>query len=75
MSTGAYEMGRRMFDEGEVGWSDRGQLDQLEIHLAPVMLGAGIRLFDRVEPVTVALEPERVVESPAVTHVRNRVTA
>jgi dihydrofolate reductase len=133
---GAYVMGRRMFDEGEVGWPDpppfrapvfvlthdarepwkrqggttftfvtggiadaleqaraaAGErdvqvaggahavrqsldaelLDELELHLAPVVLGDGARLFDGVDP-GVRLEPVRVVGSPAVTHVRYRV--
>jgi dihydrofolate reductase len=49
---------------GAATWAqflNTGLLDQLEIHLAPVLLGAGIRLFDRVDADKVTLEPERVV--------------
>ena len=63
---------------GAATWAqflNTGLLDQLEIHLAPVLLGAGIRLFDRVDADKVTLEPERVVRSPAVTHVRYRLTS
>lgn len=134
---GSYVMGRRMFDEGEVGWPDpppfrapvfvlthqprepwerqggttfifitdgvesaleqarsaagekdvqvaggaetvaqflnAGLLEELEIHLAPVLLGAGVRLFERVEADKLQLEQTRVVDSPAVTHVSYRV--
>jgi hypothetical protein len=52
----------------------RESVGPLEIHLAPVLLGLGVRPFDRVQAGKVSLEPERVVESPAVTHVRHRVT-
>ena len=132
-------MGRRMFDEGEVGWSDpppfrapvfvltnharepwvrqggttftfvtdgiesaleqakaaagdkdiliaggantvrqfleAGLLDELQIHLAPVLLGDGVRLFDHVDPERIELEPTRVIDSPRVTHLRYRVVA
>jgi dihydrofolate reductase len=135
--SGAYVMGRRMFDEGEVGWPDpppfrapvfvlthharepwvrqggttftfvtdgiesaveqakaaagdkdvqiagganvvqqcvkAGLLDELQIHLAPVLLGDGIRLFERIGPEDVELEGTRVIDSPRVTHLGFRV--
>ena len=134
--TGASVMGRRMFDEGEVGWPDpppfgapvfvlthhgrepwvrqggttftfvtdgiesvleqardaadrkdvrvaggakvvqqfvrAGLVDEWQIHLAPVLLGAGVRLFDHTDPKHVELESTRMIESPRVTHLRYR---
>jgi len=50
-----------------------GLLDELEIHLAPLLFGEGIRLFDNMGPEHIELEPMRVVASPKVTHLRYRV--
>ncbi len=50
-----------------------GLLDGIHIHLAPVLLGAGIRLFDKLGAEPVGLEIARVVETPQVTHLQYRV--
>jgi dihydrofolate reductase len=49
-----------------------GLVDELHLHISPVLLGAGERLFDGV-PDTLRLEPVQVVSSPGVTHVKYRV--
>jgi dihydrofolate reductase len=48
-----------------------GLLDEIQVHIAPLLLGAGTRLFGEGEPAR--LEQTRVIESPAVTHVKYRV--
>ncbi len=50
-----------------------GLVDELQLHVAPLLLGAGVRLFDDVDPQKCQLEVDRVVESPLVTHLRYRV--
>jgi dihydrofolate reductase len=50
-----------------------GLLDELQIHLVPVLLGDGVRLFDNLGTGQVELECTRAIESPTVTHVRYRV--
>ncbi len=51
-----------------------GQLDELFLHVAPVLLGGGVRLFDNLEGAEPKLEPVEVIESPVVTHLRYRVS-
>jgi dihydrofolate reductase len=52
-----------------------GLLDEINLDLVPVLLGGGVRLFDRLEGVQRRLERTRVVESDGVTHLRFRVLA
>jgi dihydrofolate reductase len=47
-----------------------GLLDQIQIHLAPVPIGDGIRLFEGMGTEHIELETTRVVDSPGVTHLR-----
>ena len=131
---GAYVLGRRMFDEGEVSWPEEapfrapvfvlthkprepwlrkggttfqfvtdgiesalqqaraaagdkdvgisggadtvrqyikaGLVDELTLHVAPILLGAGNRLFDGLGPADLKLGAPEVTASPRVTHIR-----
>jgi dihydrofolate reductase len=141
-AAGAYVMGRRMFDGGEVPWGEEppfrapvfvvthrpretlmrrggtsftyvtdgvagaveqaraaangknvaiagggsfvrqvlkaGLLDELELHVVPVVLGDGLRLLDTglelEDKEAIELNPTRVVHTPQVTHIRYTVT-
>jgi dihydrofolate reductase len=134
---GAYVMGRRMFDEGEVGWPENapfrapvfvlthsarepwqrkggttfffltdgiasaldqartaaggkdvrvsggaetirqfvasGLIDELTLHIAPVLLGNGVRLLDHLDPADLELQQVGASSSPLVTHIKYRV--
>ena len=50
-----------------------GLLDELELHVVPVLLGAGARLFDNLGAAEIQLEQVRAVEAPGVTHIKYRV--
>jgi dihydrofolate reductase len=51
-----------------------GVLDEIEIHLVPVLLGQGRRLFDNLDPEQIELERTRVLEGDGgVTHLHYRV--
>ena len=49
-----------------------GQLDELYLHIVPILLGDGKRLLE--DAGEREFEPLEVVHSPAVTHVKYRVT-
>jgi dihydrofolate reductase len=51
-----------------------GLLDELELHLVPILLGGGSRLFKGIGP-DVELEQIRVVEAPGVVHLKYRVAS
>jgi dihydrofolate reductase len=50
-----------------------GLLDELELHVVPVLLGGGSRIFDNLGDAGVQLEQVRAVEAPGVTHLKYRV--
>ncbi len=50
-----------------------GVLDEIQIHLVPVLLGQGRRLFDHLGAEQIELELIRVIEGAGVTHLRYRV--
>ena len=49
-----------------------GLVDELELHIVPLVLGGGARLFEGVGP-DLTLEQVRAVEAPGVTHLKYRV--
>jgi dihydrofolate reductase len=49
-----------------------GLVDELELHVVPIVLGGGARLFEGVGP-DLKLEQVRVIEAPGVTHLKYRV--
>jgi len=52
-----------------------GLLDEMELHLMPVLLGQGRRLFDNLPAETIELELLRALDGPGVQHLRYRVRA
>jgi dihydrofolate reductase len=50
-----------------------GVLDELEIHLVPVLFGQGRRLFEGLPAEQMELERTRVLEGDGVTHLHYRV--
>ncbi len=48
-------------------------VDEIHVDLAPLLIGGGVSLFDRLGTGPIELEPIRVVEAPNITHLGFRV--
>ena len=50
-----------------------GLVDEISLHVVPVLLGAGSRLFEHLAPEAIELERIELIASPQATHLRFRV--
>ena len=50
-----------------------GLVDEMQLHVAPVLLGGGRRLLDNLEGANLELECVRVLSAPGVTHLKYRI--
>jgi dihydrofolate reductase len=62
---GGAEMGQQYIGAGLV--------DEISIHLVPVLLGGGTRMFEHLGGEHIQLESTGVIETPEATHLRFRV--
>jgi dihydrofolate reductase len=51
----------------------KGLVDEIQIHLVPVLFGSGTRLFDHLGSEHIQLEKTKVVEGGQPVHLRFRV--
>ena len=47
-----------------------GLLDEIQIHLIPILLGNGVRLFENLNPAGIELRKMRSIDTPSATHLR-----
>jgi dihydrofolate reductase len=50
-----------------------GLLDELQIHLIPILLGGGTRLFEDLDPEGIELRRKSSIETPGATHLHFEV--
>jgi len=50
-----------------------GKIEEFVIHLAPVLLGQGVRLFDHLDRTKIKFETEEAIHSSEVTHLRYKI--
>lgn len=56
-----------------IQYLNAGLVDTLELAVAPVVFGEGVRLFDGVDAASISLEPVDSTRSASVTHLRYNV--
>jgi dihydrofolate reductase len=49
-----------------------GLVNEFTLTIAPVLLGAGKRLFDGISPTDITFERTELIEAPFATHLRFR---
>ena len=54
---------------------EAGLVEKLTLHIAPPLLGTGLRLFDQLGPGQLQLDQTEVSHSALVTHVSYKVVA
>ena len=78
----ALEMAKAVAGDGTIGISGAdvaqqllraGLVDEIQVSIAPLLLGSGVRLFDNIGSHPIRLEQGRVIPSDGVTHLRYRV--
>lgn len=50
-----------------------GLVDEFTVHIAPMVLGSGIRLFDKIDSDKYDLEIGEVIHSPLTTHIKYKL--
>ena len=51
-----------------------GLVDEIDVSIAPLILGGGERLFDGLDHGTLELEQVRAVDAPGVTHIKYEIS-
>ena len=78
----AFEKAKQAAGEKDIGvqgpntaqqFIKRGLIDEISIHLVPVLFGSGIRLFEHPDGEQVPLETTEVIETKEAIHLRFRV--
>ncbi|WP_306419834.1 dihydrofolate reductase family protein [Bacillus sp. J14TS2] len=48
-------------------------LDEMHLHIAPILLGKGIRLFDKIGTESIKLESNKIIDGSDVTHLKYKL--